>query len=182
MDTPRVWIGCLGCYNGGRLVGDWVDADEADDFAEHFTDKVKVPGMHIVEAHEELWCMDHENFYGLLKGECSPSTAQKLGDLFNDVERDHVDMLAVIAWATVRDEPVTEWDRPTEEAFREAFVGEYDSIKDYAYDLVRETGWGGVYPIPDSLEPYLDFDSIAEELRGDHSLVKIEDSSFLFRD
>ena len=24
--TPRAWIGCLACYNDGRLVGDWVDA------------------------------------------------------------------------------------------------------------------------------------------------------------
>lgn len=22
-NEPRVWIGCFGCYNGGRLVGDW---------------------------------------------------------------------------------------------------------------------------------------------------------------
>ena len=30
---PRVWIGCLACYNEGNLVGDWFDADVADDRA-----------------------------------------------------------------------------------------------------------------------------------------------------
>lgn len=29
--TPRVWIGCLACYNEGRLVGDWHDALGADE-------------------------------------------------------------------------------------------------------------------------------------------------------
>lgn len=29
--TPRVWIGCLACYNTGRLVGDWHDAIGAAD-------------------------------------------------------------------------------------------------------------------------------------------------------
>ena len=29
--TPRVWIGCLACYNEGRLVGDWYDAITADE-------------------------------------------------------------------------------------------------------------------------------------------------------
>lgn len=29
--TPRVWIGCLACYNSGRLVGDWHDAIGAVD-------------------------------------------------------------------------------------------------------------------------------------------------------
>lgn len=29
--TPRAWIGCLACYNEGRLVGDWFDAVTADE-------------------------------------------------------------------------------------------------------------------------------------------------------
>ena len=29
--TPRVWIGCLACYNAGSLVGDWFDAATADE-------------------------------------------------------------------------------------------------------------------------------------------------------
>lgn len=29
--TPRVWVGCLACYNAGRLVGDWHDASDADE-------------------------------------------------------------------------------------------------------------------------------------------------------
>ena len=28
---PRVWIGCLACYNSGQLVGHWYPATEAGD-------------------------------------------------------------------------------------------------------------------------------------------------------
>lgn len=29
MSDAKVWVGCLGCYNGGALVGEWFDAGEA---------------------------------------------------------------------------------------------------------------------------------------------------------
>ena len=29
--TPRAWIGCLACYNNARLVGEWFDAEAADE-------------------------------------------------------------------------------------------------------------------------------------------------------
>jgi antirestriction protein len=28
-ETPRAWIGCLSCYNNGRLRGKWIDAETA---------------------------------------------------------------------------------------------------------------------------------------------------------
>lgn len=29
--TPRAWVGCLGCYNSGRLIGEWMTADQIGD-------------------------------------------------------------------------------------------------------------------------------------------------------
>ena len=29
--TPLAWIGCLACYNNARLVGEWFDAETADE-------------------------------------------------------------------------------------------------------------------------------------------------------
>lgn len=55
--TPRVWIGCLQCYNEGNLVGDWYSASEADKITtSKVHERVINPG-----THEELWCLDHEN-------------------------------------------------------------------------------------------------------------------------
>jgi hypothetical protein len=30
-EVPRAWVGCLACYNDGRLVGSWMDGEEAGD-------------------------------------------------------------------------------------------------------------------------------------------------------
>lgn len=68
--TLRAWVGCLHCYNSGRLVGEWFDAVDAD-------------GVTLADVHrsaggsrdgcEELWCIDHENLP--VRGEMSPHEA-----------------------------------------------------------------------------------------------------------
>lgn len=64
--TPRVWIGCLACYNAGRLVGDWHDASDAEEVS-----TADVHGR--ASSHEELWCFDIENIP--VRREMSPSTS-----------------------------------------------------------------------------------------------------------
>ncbi|MCT1602875.1 antirestriction protein ArdA [Kocuria sp. p3-SID1433] len=53
--VPRVWVGCLSCYNAGRLVGLWfgcADAEDVDLAAVH-------RGQYRVTSEcEELWCLD----------------------------------------------------------------------------------------------------------------------------
>lgn len=65
--NPRVWIGCLACYNAGSLVGKWYDAENAGEVT---------PGdLHgHPSSHEELWVFDLEGF-PRAAGEMSPLTA-----------------------------------------------------------------------------------------------------------
>ena len=72
--APRAWVGCLGCYNEGRLTGDWVAALDASEF---------VPCKRV--DHEEWWVFDHEGFDGFLTGECAPMDAQDLADALRAV-------------------------------------------------------------------------------------------------
>src|SRR5699024_12880003 len=68
--TPRAWIGCLACDNNARLVGEWFDAETADEV----TLADVHGGAHRVHSGcEELWVMDHENIPA--SGEMSPSAA-----------------------------------------------------------------------------------------------------------
>ena len=30
-DVSKVWVGCIGCYNEGNLVGKWMDADQVEE-------------------------------------------------------------------------------------------------------------------------------------------------------
>lgn len=72
--VPQAWIGCLACYNDGRLVGEWLDADglEDDDTLAAICDR---PG------HEELWGFDLDFIPG---GEMSPAEAARKARAMND--------------------------------------------------------------------------------------------------
>lgn len=143
--TPRVWVGCLACYNAGRLMGEWVDATEAGDLS-----RERVHGssatLALVEVqdggspHEELWCFDLEGFGGFLEGECSPSEAQAVAEVIAAIEADGTDLGAVGAWASYEHGRVEEWDAPTREAFEEAYCGEWKSGADYAENLAEDIG------------------------------------------
>ena len=67
-DTPRIYVACLAAYNGGRLHGEWIDADQsADDIGE----AIKQMLSRSPEPCAEEWAIhDHENFQGIELGEC----------------------------------------------------------------------------------------------------------------
>ena len=70
-----VWIGCLSCYNSGRLVGEWCEAEDAGYVT---PDDLRGTPTH----HEKLWCFDHEGFPAGTS-EISPRT-----ELYSEVGRE----------------------------------------------------------------------------------------------
>lgn len=72
--TPRAWIGCLACYNSGRLVGEWLDADGLED-------PDTLAAICTRPDHEELWAMDLDGIPG---GECSPLEAARKARALTD--------------------------------------------------------------------------------------------------
>lgn len=125
-ETPRVWVGCLACYNAGTLRGEWVDGDEAGDY-------VPCEGR----GHEEWWCFDHEGFAGLLDGECSPMEAQRLAELANLLEREHLPAGAYAAWCSYTGGDCTD---SSIDPFRDGYCGEWDTEEEFAQDLAEDLG------------------------------------------
>ncbi|MEU9044125.1 antirestriction protein ArdA [Kitasatospora sp. NPDC048343] len=122
LDAPRVWIGCLACYNAGDLTGDWHDADVAD--------LVTPEDLHSKPTdHEELWVMDHDNFLGLIEGECSPSHAAEMAELLAEIPASERQPFAV--WFSTYAADDADPAAAVEE-FRDAFMGEWDSEADFA--------------------------------------------------
>ncbi|MFI9205271.1 antirestriction protein ArdA [Streptomyces sp. NPDC053048] len=125
---PRVWIGCLACYNGGRLTGDWYDADIAG--------LVTPEDLHgRPTSHEELWVFDHENFHGALDGECSPHEAAEIAEALADLSDDETG--AFSAWVDVFGEQSDRADWV--EKFRDDYRGFHDSEADFAREWFEET-------------------------------------------
>jgi antirestriction protein len=185
-ETPRVWVGCLGCYNGGHLVGEWFDATDAPEEMDEFSPRVfgasgpfgQAPEGHAEEMHEELWVFDHEGFHGLLTGECSPSEAKELAE---QLERsDNPAAFAVyVADHLGRHYAAKDWDA-ARESFEEAFCGVYESEKDYAYELADEMG----FEAPDAWPAmYIDWDAATRDLfMGDYfSAPALDYNVFIFR-
>lgn len=170
----RAWIGCLACYNEGRLIGEWFEADEAADVtpktlhAAYVKDDDDLLEL-IVVAHEEMWVMDHEGFGGWIVGECSPWEVQQVVDTIDSIERAHCNPDAVLAWALhtgERDEVVRDgFDNVQRMAFEDAFAGEFDSDQDFAYEWAD--GTGDLDAVPEHLRSYIDMEAYARDLMWD---------------
>lgn len=153
---PAAWVGCLGCYNDGDLVGRWLtDPDEIREY------RCPKP-VTIYNSHEELWVMDHENL-PFLKGECSPSEfadrAEKWLELIED--RDEVIVAAYIDNIGVE---YVDWD-DIGDKIDEAYIGEYEDLADYAYRFAEDCG-----NLPEgTYENYVDWAAVGRdyELGGD---------------
>jgi antirestriction protein len=134
---PKVWVGCLACYNEGELIGEWIDATEAGDFTTaqlHANANVTIEPRY--GDHEELWVMDHEGFGGFLTGECSPDEAQRIAEQIEAIP-DYVPAEAVAAYLGDTGDSLDDLEMSD---FEESYNGEHDSEKAFAQELADDIG------------------------------------------
>ena len=150
-EIPSAWVGCLGCYNSGRLIGKWIPGNECDDLeAAGLTNSA---GACLKCGADEFWVMDHEHFSGLISGECSPMEAYEAAMKLEDVEESEREVLA--AWLGNG----MEFDL---EEMRECYAGEFDSDTDFGWDLAEATGL--LSEIPDYVANYFDMEAWSRDL------------------
>lgn len=143
----KVWIGCLACYNDGRLIGQWYEAAEAGAVttkALHAAAGIEtdeagyVAGEERYGPHEELWVMDTDEApHRSLNREMSPMEAQQIGDLLADIER-RIPESAVPAYFAYLDHVGHRADEDHVEDFEDAYAGTWGSEEDFAQDLAEE--------------------------------------------
>ena len=155
--TPRVWIGCLSCYNEGQLVGSWHDAVDAAD--------VMPSDLHGVPTdHEELWIFDHECMP--VRGELDPLTASRWGHV---IEAEHPQWReAYLTWLDDQgiDRPE---DAPGDDTFSEILMGEWSSFTAFAEMIVQDAGM--LDGVPESVSTYFDMSSFARDLAYDYVVI-----------
>lgn len=170
---PRAWVGCLACYNNGRLTGQWLDADELETLADNPNDE-DAPTICTRPNHEELWAMDHENL--AIRDECSVAEAAARARA--------IDRLA--AQAAQQDIPlpvaleyVTDV-QPDQDAWPDALENDYrgcaDSPSDYAYDYVTDTM--GEPDLPDWL--VIDWNATFDNLTSGASVIYDAGTLYVF--
>lgn len=171
--TPRAWIGCLACYNAGRLVGDWFNAEIADEVTTY-----DVHGAHSrADSHDELWVFDHENIP--VRGELDPLTAAAWGRRLAEVDEDL--RPALCAWVESGDY-VAEGtgELPSISDFEEQYVGSWDSFREYAEQLADDIGL--LADVPEEIARYFDWQAWSRDLGFDYSTYDDpEGGVFVFR-
>lgn len=158
--NPRVWIGCLACYNEDRLVGDWFDAITADEVTSQM-----VHGVHErASFHDELWVFDHENLP--VSGEFDPRTASLWGHLLDQVDDPCREPFA--AWALGGEFVADSDGMPCLDEFNDRYRGEWPDFVSYIEELVDDCGL--LADLPDELRIYFDFDSYARDCHPDYTV------------
>lgn len=169
--TPRVWIGCLACYNEGRLVGDWHPALGAHEVSAEDLHGHPTP-------HEELWCLDSENIP--VNREMSPVEANSWGEAFDQVGDDQ--RAALYAWVASGDYEMqgTSGDLPSVGDFQDRYCGEWGSFREYAEQYADDIGL--LLDVPEAVTRHFDWDSWTQEMQSDYTTCRNPDRGvFIFR-
>lgn len=120
--VARAWVGCLGCYNGGTLRGEWLEVEGLED-------DETIAGICPDPSHEERWVFDHEGLAA--SGEMSPAEAATRARAVTELleAADRIGVPAAVALEYVADSN-TEPDcwPDLEEAFRCSADDETDYV------------------------------------------------------
>jgi hypothetical protein len=172
--TPRAWVGCLGCYNGGALVGKWLEGEAIGDTVAAGLATLETVGDYTAPRcvrcfADEFMVFDHEGMLGLIKGECSPSEAAEAAATVEEIERAGIDLEAAAAYIDDRGE----WDASN---FEDSYAGEFDTMEEFAQQLAEDIGALNEFLVwPHNC---IDWEHAAHELSYDYSLLG---DRFIFR-
>lgn len=164
---PRIYVACLAAYNNGKLHGRWIDATLG---ADHIQDEINAMLAESPEPGAEEWAV--HDYDGM------PSMGE------------HPNLEAVAKYAECYEKHGEAWkvwvdndpNHNTEESdFEEQYLGEFDSLEDYAANFLERTG--GLEGAPDLLKTYFDFAAYGRdmELGGDIWTHEKNGRLFVFR-
>lgn len=170
----RVWIGCMSCYNSGRLVGDWFDAVHADEVT--LADVHRGSGGRCASC-EELWCFDIDDMP--VHREMSPAEAAEWGRVVEEVD-EHL-RPALLAWVRSGDYVAESTsDLPSVSDFEERFAGEWESFREYAENLAEDIGL--LRDVAEEIARYFDWEAWTRDLAFDYTVEAAADGGvYVFR-
>lgn len=174
-EPPRIYVASLSDYNNGILHGEWIDATQEPDQLDEAITAMLARSPSDPHA-EEFAIHDYENF-----GTCPIGEYDSL-DWISVVARgidEHG--LAFAAWAEQCGD-----DQERLARFDDAYLGAYDSLTDYAEQLLDDLGLGRIIDehVPESLQAYVTIDArgFANDLvqGGDVTVVSNADGVWAF--
>jgi len=175
-EVSKVWVGCIGCYNEGNLVGKWMTADQVEDT--HDKGQNLVRAVCTKPLHEEWRIHDYDGPIASCYREEHPDI-DELIEMMNLL--DHEPELYTVALMAHRDRSN---DAPTASAIEElaqevVHIGYRCDLKDYfmewAYDVGDITSG---HP----MESYIDWEWYAQGQMHHYSEYEYNGSLYIVRD
>lgn len=145
---PRIWVGSLADYNNGVLHGDWLDAAVDDEELLAAAQRI-LSGSREPDA-EEWGIFDYDDFGSFKVGEYDG--LEYVARVARGIAEHGA---AFAAWAQLHD-----GDSDMLDQFEDAYLGEYESIEDWAREVLDDLGLEEalVKGLPGSLVAYVHID------------------------
>lgn len=149
----RMYVACLASYNEGILHGKWIDLDgkTADDIQAEIDAMLAaspVPGAEEWGAHD--WeGLDFGEYPNLAEVADYVEMMESLDDSERDAFRAFTDNMGP-------------HDGTSLACFREAYIGEFDSVENYAQQYINDVGL--LSDVPDHIARYFDLAAFARDL------------------
>lgn len=166
--TPRLYVACLASYNAGHLHGVWLDVDDTEMMQEGIKDMLSES---TVSPAQDWAIHDYEGFGSIELSEyASLDRVAEIADLI----REHGEMASEVVSHFSGDVD------DTRKALEEGYIGEYDSLEDFAERFTEETGQ--LSNIPESLRYYIDYKAMGRdmEINGDVFTIRANGQCHVF--
>lgn len=164
-ESPQIYVASLADYNAGRLHGAWIDAAQP-------VARIREEIQRMLEASTEPFCEewaihDYAGFGGLKLSEYEPldelAEAAYLIGRFGEVFAallNHFGGLTQLAEAR--------------EAMQYRYLGEFDSLRDYAHDAMKDLCGSALETLPPVIEWCIDWEKVADELEMGGDVFSLE--------
>lgn len=167
--APRVYVACAAAYNAGKLHGVWLDATRG-------TEAMEEEAMQMLRAspvaYADTYAITDQSGFGRYRlREYTPlADVARLADLISIHGEIVTDYIACLG------EDVSH----AEAHFADDYQGVWESLTDYAYQLLDDLG--DLDALPERLRRYIDVDSYARdlELAGDVWIIRKEGRVHVF--
>lgn len=158
----KIYVGTYAKYNNGNLFGEWLDLEDYADLDDFYAACYE---LHKDEEDPELMFQDSDGLPDFLYSESAPLHE----DIYEFVELDE-DVREIVA-EYIDNVGLNDLSAQIEEA-QEAYMGNYDSMEDFAREYENEMGELG------RMEGYIDWQAVARDLEHDYFITE---SGHVFR-
>jgi antirestriction protein len=175
-DVSKVWVGCIGCYNEGNLVGKWMDADQTEEAWE--SDGGLTSAVCTKPLHEEWRIHDYDGPIASCYREEHPSI-DELISMMNLIDEDPDEY--TVALMIHRDRTT---DAPTASAIEElagqvVHIGYRSDLKDYFMEWAYDVGY---MTDENPMLSYIDWEHFARDCMYDYTEYEYDGSLYIVSD